>query len=533
MKKILILSFFSFLFIQCTSIKEHNAHLNDLIVENDLNSDVDFTYKKLQRLQPKLYWYISKKELDYKFDSLKNTITKPMTSFEFYKKLSPVIASIHQGHLTVSPSTKILSKAEKKALKDKGISPFSQFDFEIINNRLYVVKNKSENKTIQTGAEVVAINGKKISELISGYYTLFTSDGYNKTFKRKRMSYMFPSFYNNQNGIQDSINYSFKQNDSLHVVCIKRKKTEPLKTNKTKTKETVTTLDAKQKKKIKVDKSTYGYDEITKTNNRDLKFIEKDSSIALLKIRQFDLGKPSRFYEESFGKIQLHKTKTLIIDLRNNPGGAIKEIANLYSYLSDSTYVFLNPYEVASKTSLAEKAPFSKAPLLAKILVTPFYAPVVYFKTYKDKNGNYYSSNSQSKPKPINKNAFRGKVYVMINGGTFSAASIISSNLKGSKRATFVGEETGGAYNGTVAGIMPIIKLPNSEINIKVGLMAVVPFYKTTLEGRGVFPDKEIVPTIADYANGKDPELNWILEDIKKNSTILDENRKDKNITLK
>lgn len=531
MKKILFLSFFCLLFLQCTSVKEHNEHLNDLITENDLKADVDFAYKKLQRLQPKLYWYVSKKELDYKFDSLKSTITKPMTSFEFYKKLSPVLASVRQGHLRTLPSTKILSKAESKALKDKGTSPFSQFDFEIINDNMYVVKNKSENKSIRIGAEVVAINGQKVSELTSGYYTLFTSDGYNKTFKRKRMSYMFPSFYNNENGIQDSINYSFKQNDSLQVICIKRKKTEPLKIKKTK--EVATTLDAKQKKKIKKDKSTYGYDEATKTNNRELKFIEKDSSIALVKIKHFELGKPSRFYEESFNKMQLYKTKTLIIDLRNNPGGAIKEIANLYSYLSDSTYVFLDPYEVASKTSLAEKSPFSKAPLLAKILLAPFYAPVVYFKTHKDKNGNYYSSNSQSNPKPINKNAFKGKVYAMINGGTFSAASIISSNLKGSKRATFVGEETGGAYNGTVAGIMPIIKLPNSEINIKVGLMAVVPFYKTTLEGRGIFPDKEIVPTIADYVNGKDPELNWILEDIKKNSIIPEENQKDKNVTLK
>jgi C-terminal processing protease CtpA/Prc len=533
MKKTVILSFFSFLFIQCTSVKEHNQHLNDLIAENDLKYDVDFTYKKLQRLQPKLYWYISKNELDYKFDSLKSTITKPMTSFEFYKKLSPVVASIRQGHLRTLPSTKILSKAENKALKDKGTSPFSQFDFEIINDKMYVVKNKSENKSIQIGAEVVAVNDKNVSELISGYHTLFTSDGYNKTFKRKRMSYMFPSFYNNENGIQDSINYSFKQNDSLRVICIKRKRTEPLKAKKTKIKEAVTTLDAKQKKKIKKDKSTYGYDETTKTNNRELKFIEKDSSIALVKIKHFYLGKPSRFYEESFNKMQLNKTKTLIIDLRNNPGGALNEISDLYSYLSDSTYVFLDPYEVTSKTTLVEKTPFNKFPLLAKILIMPFYAPVAFFKVHKKENGNYYSSNSQSKPRSINKNAFKGKVYVMINGGSFSASSIISSNLKGSKRATFVGEETGGAYNGTVAGIMPMIKLPNSEINIKIGLMVIAPFYKTTLEGHGVFPDKEIVPTIADYVNGKDPELNWILEDIKKNSTILDENQKDKNITLK
>jgi hypothetical protein len=535
MKKIFFLSFFSSLFLQCTSVKEHNKHLNDLIAEKELKSDVDYAYKKLQQLQPKLYWYISKTELDYKFDSLKSTITKPMTSFEFYKKLSPVVASVRQGHLIVSPSVKILSKAEKKELKDKGTSPFLQFDFGIINDRMYVIKNKSENKKIKPGAEIIAVNDKKISELIPQYYKLFTSDGYNKTFKAKRMAYMFPAFFSNENGIQDSIHYSFKQNDSLQSVCIKRKKTEPLKTNKTKTKtkEAVTIVDAKQKKKIKNDKSTYGYNEITKTNNRELKFIEKDSSVALLKIKHFDLGNPSRFYDESFSKIQLLKTKTLIIDLRNNPGGGLKEIINLYSYLSDTTYVFINPFEVSSKTALIQKMPFSKSPLIAKILMTPFYAPVAFFKVHKQENGNYYCSSSLSKPKPINKKAFRGKIYVLINGGTFSAASIISSNLKGSKRATFVGEETGGAYNGTVAGIMPVIKLPHSEINMTIGLLVVAPNHKTPLEGHGIFPDKEITPTITDYINGKDPELNWILEDIKKNSTILNENQKDKNITLK
>jgi len=105
--------------------------------------------------------------------------------------------------------------------------------------------------------------------------------------------------------------------------------------------------------------------------------------------------------------------------------------------------------------------------------------------------------------------------------------------LKSSTRTTFVGEETGGAYNGTVAGIMPSVKLPNSDIKITIGLLVVAPFHKTTLEGRGIFPDKEIVPTIVDYINGKDPELDWILEDIKKSSTIPTENQNDKNISLK
>ena len=531
MQKTFFLSFFSLLFLQCASVKEHNAHLNDLISEKNLKADVDFTYKKLQRYQSRLYWYISKKELDFKFDSLKNTITKPMTSYEFYKKLSPVVASIRQGHLIVSPSTKIFSKSEQKAFKELGAGPFSQFEFEVINDKMYVIKNKSDDATIEAGAEVISINDQKTSELINEYYTLFTSDGFNKTFKRKRIPNMFSTFYTNENGPQNSLKYVFKQNDSLHTVSIKRKAAPKQETNGAQMK--IIGQEAKINILTRKDKKTYGYNENTKTNNRDLKFIEKDHSIALMKIKHFELGNTKRFYEESFSKLELNKTKTLIIDLRNNTGGSIKEIADLYSYLSDSAYVFIDPYQIASRTALIEKTPFSKSPLLAKIFITPFYTPVAYLKAHKDENGNYFSSNSLSKPKPVNKKAFKGKIYVMINGGTFSASSILSSNLKGSKRATFVGEETGGAYNGTVAGIMPTIKMPNSEISITIGLLAVTPFYKTALEGGGIFPDKEIIPTISDYINEKDPELDWILEDIKKNSINPKENQSSKNVTLK
>lgn len=526
MKKTFFLSLLSLLFIQCTSIKEHNEHVDNLIHIDYLKADVDFTYKNLQRLQPKLYWYISKTDLDHKFDSLKNTITRPMTSYDFYKKLSPVVASIRQGHLTLNPSVKILSKSEQKALKEKGIDPFSQFEFEIINDKMYVIKNKSVEQSIKPGTEVVAINNKKISELIADYNTLFTSDGYNKTFKRKRISTMFPNFYSNENGIYDNLFFSFKQSDSINIVNIKRKKVPPI--NKNLANISVASKDNKENLTSKKDKSTYGYNEITKTNNRELKFIDKDNSVALMRLKHFDIGNPNRFYKESFSKMQLYKTKTLIIDLRNNTGGSLKEIANLYSFLSDSAFVFIDPFEVTSKTALIEKTPFNKSPLLAKILITPFYVPVAFIKTRKGSNDCYYSSNPYSKSKPINKNAFRGKIYVMINGGTFSASSIISSNLKGSKRATFVGEETGGAYNGTVAGIMPTIKLPHSEIKVTIGLMAITPYYKTALEGRGVFPDKEITPTLSDYINEKDPELNWILDDIKKSALISEEIKKTK-----
>ena len=102
----------------------------------------------------------------------------------------------------------------------------------------------------------------------------------------------------------------------------------------------------------------------------------------------------------------------------------------------------------------------------------------------------------------------------MINGNSFSASSILSTQLKGNQRAIFVGEETGGAYNGTVAGISKMYELPNTKVKVKVGLLYIDAPFKVTPDGYGVQPDVKIVPTYQDRLNKIDPELAWILEDI-------------------
>jgi hypothetical protein len=47
--------------------------------------------------------------------------------------------------------------------------------------------------------------------------------------------------------------------------------------------------------------------------------------------------------------------------------------------------------------------------------------------------------------------------------------------------------------------------------------MMMAPHHKTEIKGRGIFPDKEIIPTLEDRLKGNDPELSWILKDIKIN----------------
>ena len=77
-----------------------------------------------------------------------------------------------------------------------------------------------------------------------------------------------------------------------------------------------------------------------------------------------------------------------------------------------------------------------------------------------------------------------------------------------------MGEETGGAYNGTVAGQMPIITLPNSKNKVRIGLIRIGTLEKTDTIGRGVFPDVEIIPTVEEFKNKQDKAMEWILNDI-------------------
>jgi C-terminal processing protease CtpA/Prc len=47
------------------------------------------------------------------------------------------------------------------------------------------------------------------------------------------------------------------------------------------------------------------------------------------------------------------------------------------------------------------------------------------------------------------------------------------------------------------------------------GLIQIQAPHQTEINGYGIKPDVEIIPTKKDRANGIDPELNWILQDIK------------------
>ncbi|GEQ86141.1 peptidase S41 [Patiriisocius marinistellae] len=529
MNKIIYLSLLLLSMSSCGSAERYNAQILEKHSVPELHEDIDKTYIRLKRAHPKLYQYISKEQLDYKFDSLKRAITAPLSSKEFYYSIAPVVKTIGQGHIGLSPPKLKRTKEERKAYKDKKFS-FNTLEFENVENRLFVTSAK-EADSILIGSEVLEFDGESPQELIKRYNKNIASDGFNVTLFDRFVASRFTRYYSLDKGFLDSITLKFKQRDSVFFKQFKwkdkKKKNDSLSDFQ---KDSIAAIRpiklSKAQRKFKRDslkndrkyKQTHGYNFTTHKYNRNLSFIGNDSTVALMKISGFTNGDFRTFYEETFNTLDSLQTKDLIIDLRDNTGGRVKEINDLYGYLTDKEYVMYNEAEVTGRTPIIKTYMSNSNPFIIKaltVLASPGILVHNLIKTRKHDGKIYYRLNGVKPLEPKEKN-FKGAIYVLINGSSFSASSLLSTNLKKDNRAVFVGQETGGAHNGTVAGMTRGYVMPNSKVKIGMGVMQVESPYKIEPDGYGVMPDVEIIPTVADRKMGIDPEIEWVLNDIKK-----------------
>lgn len=150
----------------------------------------------------------------------------------------------------------------------------------------------------------------------------------------------------------------------------------------------------------------------------------------------------------------LSNAEALIIDLRNNHGGSPEMIRLLCTYLfGPDRHVHLNDFQWRGQSGLVESYTLAFIP----------------GKSFADK-----------------------PVFVLTSHHTFSGAEELAYDLQSLKRATIVGEVTGGGANPG-----KIFQLPQGfSIFIPTG-RAINPVTKTNWEGVGVKPDIEVSEALA------------------------------------
>ncbi len=438
------------------------------IPKDALIEDLLILERSLDATHTGLYSYTDKRTFTNNYRRLRNGCDD-MTEREFLKYVGPLVDLVKNGHTEISTS-----EAHWNFVKmNHQVFPL---ELRLTEDQAFVTKNHSKS-SIDRNDRIVSINGQKISEIIKKLLRYVPSDGYNTTRKYHLLSKDFYRYYYLFQDQSESFDVEI-ENDNLNTF-------------------------------YKV-----GGVPISAFNNNNeepqLDFEILNAELAAFTIRTFHnptLEKFninfSKFVDSVFVQLKEQRIETLILDLRNNQGGSDGNGNLLYSYLAREPFEYYKRIEVANTTISFEEylsASGREEWNQVKKYFDMFAKPNEY-GTFNFDRKPLLSSQLPIEPKP---NAFRGKLFVLINGGTFSAAAEIASFIHYRKRGEFVGEEAGGNYNFNVSGFTPTLVLPNSQIRVAVPTLKYEMDVSDYTAGHGVIPEHPL----SDASNANIRELD-------------------------
>ncbi|WP_224484342.1 S41 family peptidase [Robertkochia aurantiaca] len=424
-----------------------------------VTEELSFLREEIIRLQPGLQVFTPTFEQESRY--LIQKITSPCDTIGLYAKASRVAALAGEGHYTIGN----WHDAVHKGFLNNRYRYFP-FTIRLLGHRMYLWHNYSGDQSLEKGREILAINGQNITEIINLLSDHIPADGKNSSFIREEISRGFQWMYYLFIATPDTFRLLFDDQEEKVIPALKR--SEMIR-NYRKDKNMVSSESTINKNEV--------YELILHKNH------------ALLRLKTFDRYSIEKqnlhartFYEDLFRKLRSQQLNNLIIDLRGNMGGLHEFAFEILSF-------------VKSHTSMP------------------------YFKTTVPKEGKQISYPFPPK-EPL---SWEGKIYVLVNGLTYSAAASMARYLREYCHAVIIGQETGSRYEGFAAGAREMIVLPHSGIHIGVPKYATFfpPSQRQTEGLGGMYPDIFVEPGIDDLLSEVDPELDTALRLIYTESPML------------
>lgn len=188
-------------------------------------------------------------------------------------------------------------------------------------------------------------------------------------------------------------------------------------------------------------------------------FIEQLLSLlAVVRVQRFDGARYRREVDSVFRIICDRAARRAILDLRGNSGGDDLYGAFLVSQFTEKSFRYFDRIHVATiKPSFATWKPSTFDELRDGTVPDPAGGFLV--------TPALHAGVAEQQPAAV---PLLGPLVVLMDGFTFSTAADVVAQLRGMGRATFVGEESGGAYEGNTSGLNALIVLPASGLKLKI-----------------------------------------------------------------
>ncbi|GAA4449097.1 S41 family peptidase [Nibrella saemangeumensis] len=476
-----------------------------LYTVEQLRQDFGVLRKTLEDRHPSIYRYSSREEMNRHFDDVYRQLNRPMTETAFGDLLRPLIVQIRCGH------TDLQESLSYRRWRSKPKPEWLPFEMVLANNRLYIGRNRSTDSTLVPGTEVVKLGNYPVSEVVTFAKNRWPSDGYNETFKDYFLElYFLEEIYWKHFDGRSPWTLTVRDTTGCErITTIQRRPRingtdlNPVPFNANVSTEKIDRFTKAMRKIRKSGPQKLDHDEVKLQLMRSLHFPASDSSVAILIINGFSYEKHESFHRDVFRTLKQARTRSLIIDLRQNMGGNAEIGADLMAYLVDSTFRQVDRAECRVRKPNAWAYFDRKEKRLLR----------QNFRYLGKGNDRYlFGKSNVGWMEPVNEYTFKGNVYVLTSGRTFSAASIFAASLKAQRPVKLIGQETGGGEAGCNGGIIQTLTLPNTRLRVRFPIFWIATATRQPDRGRGVMPDIPVTYGVWDRIRQRDLEVERALK---------------------
>jgi hypothetical protein len=452
-----------------------------------LRRDLELMGTALREAHGALDRYLPRAEWERRFTAALARIDRPMSEREFFLLAAPLVTAIGCGHTSIHPSY-----AWQQAMRSG--MPLFPFKLAFVDGVARVQRNYSQLEGLPLGGEVVAINGMPLGEIIGRMLVIVPGDANIRSVKLAKLesTFYFGTCYNLLFGRHDEYETALRLPGRAEVATVRAAGIR------------AADLDAVFRQRYPAAAAA------ADTAPIRLEVSAGDPpALAVLTIRTFNVGEFRRagvsypaFLSRAFQELDERRVQTLLIDLRYNDGGDDAYGKVLVAHLLDKPFEFYRSVEVRPPRYSFWK--HSNRP-----------ASVIGLRSHLSRNerGGYdvadHPNLGWQQPQPP---VFAGRVYVLINGFTFSAAGECASVLHFRRRARFIGSECGAAYAGNTSGLGLVLTLPHSGIRLGIPLCKITLAVRDVGGDGGLVPDVPYRPSVAEVLSEADAELAFALD---------------------
>ena len=415
--------------------------------------------------------------------SLRNEIAKNLppqaTTIEYAKLIHPLIDTLQGGHIGMYPRGALWRYNYQSS---KHVLPLSIK--QLSDGQIVISALKPNQDSLLLGAEILMVNGRAMKDIVREAYVFSAgSDGPNRSGAQDRAVKNLPTFLRWTLGKQDSFQVALRiaNRDTTLTLFSRASTSKPDQKEQAQRK-----MRAKQHDKT----INYGYDESRKTAIIDLNSFSGYDP--------FNIIYPIAL-RGVFAKAEQDSAQTIILDLRDNGGGRSSNILRLLRYFVKENTIVFEPWTFPT-SGWIHASPVNKG---------LFTVPILLGKNKTARFGRLMRH--QIKPR---KSGYQGDLIVLINSGSFSAATISASVLKSNGRAVLMGQEAGGNYNETYAGLFSMVGLRKSGLIVRMPHLLIPTAVDETKQpfGKTLQPDISVPITIIDVLDPRDRLLLQALE---------------------